>query len=145
MVIAFAGPALRLWRANVATAEDRESKKHRGRVLRGDRTAVPPVGTYHSGHKLVFWAMVGSLAVLLVSGFIFRRPYVAGCFGIGLLRAAALLHPIAAVVLIASAIVHVFAAIWIKGRTRAMTRGTVSDGWARTNHPLRHKGVTGGR
>ena len=35
-------------------------------------------------------------------------------------------------------IVHVYAAIWVKGTMRAMTRGTVTDAWARANHPLWH-------
>jgi len=30
--------------------------------------------------------------------------------------------------------VHVYAAIWIKGTVRAMTRGTVSQGWAWKHH-----------
>jgi formate dehydrogenase subunit gamma len=145
MVASFAVLAARLWRANLVSAEDREWKKHMGRMIRGDKTDMPPAGKYNYGQKLVFWAMVGSLAVLLVTGIVFWRPYFAGYFGIGLLRAAALLHSIAAVVLIASAIAHVYAAIWIKGSTRAMTRGTVTDGWARANHPLWHREVTGGR
>jgi formate dehydrogenase subunit gamma len=60
------------------------------------------------------------------------------------LRVAALLHSVAAVVLIAATIMHVYAAIWVKGTTRAMTRGTVSEGWAKVNHALWHREVTGG-
>jgi formate dehydrogenase subunit gamma len=145
MVAAFAVLATRLWRANVVTDEDREWKKHMGRMIRGDKADMPPVGKYNYGQKVVFWAMVGSLAVLLVTGLVFWRPYFAGYFPVGLLRAAALLHSVAAVVMIAAAIMHVYAAIWIKGSTRAMTRGTVTDSWARTNHALWHKEVTGGR
>jgi formate dehydrogenase subunit gamma len=48
-------------------------------------------------------------------------------------------------VLVLSIVVHVYAAIWVKGTVRAMTRGTVTDGWAKANHPLWHKEVTGGR
>ena len=31
-------------------------------------------------------------------------------------------------------IVHVYAAIWVKGTIRAMTRGTVTGGWAWRHH-----------
>ena len=42
-------------------------------------------------------------------------------------------------------IVHVYAAIWVKGTTRAMTRGTVSPGWAKMNHPLWYEEMTRGK
>ena len=56
-----------------------------------------------------------------------------------------LLHSVAAVVLILATIMHVYAAIWVKGTVRAMTRGTVSEGWAKANHPLWHEEMTKGR
>jgi formate dehydrogenase subunit gamma len=40
---------------------------------------------------------------------------------------------------------HVYAAIWVKGTVRAMTRGTVTESWAKLNHPLWHEEVTKGR
>jgi formate dehydrogenase subunit gamma len=56
-----------------------------------------------------------------------------------------LLHAIAAVVLIVTTIVHIYAAIWVRGTLRAMTRGNVTEGWARLNHPLWHKEMTQGK
>lgn len=144
MVIGFAGLAARLWKANVVTDADREWRKHMGDMLRGNKAAMPPVGKYNYGQKLVFWAMVGSIVVLLVTGFIFWRPWFAPFFPVDVLRGAALLHSVAAVVLIVATIMHVYAAIWVQGSTRAMTRGTVTEDWAKVNHPLWHKEVTGG-
>jgi formate dehydrogenase subunit gamma len=106
---------------------------------------MPPVGKYNYGQKLVFWAMVLSLVVLLVTGIMFWRPWFAPYFPIPALRAAALLHSVAAVVLIAATIMHVYAAIWVKGTVRAMTRGTVTGNWARANHPLWLEKVSKGR
>jgi formate dehydrogenase subunit gamma len=40
-------------------------------------------------------------------------------------------------------IVHVYAAIWVKGTLRAMTRGTVSEAWARHHHRGWYRQVTG--
>jgi len=37
-------------------------------------------------------------------------------------------------VLICSIIVHIYAAFWVKGSVRAMTRGTVTPGWAWKHH-----------
>jgi formate dehydrogenase subunit gamma len=142
MVLGFIGLAARLWRQNVITAADREWRKHMGDMLKGNKAAMPPVGKYNYGQKLVFWTMVVSLAVLLITGFIFWRPWFAPYFPVDLLRIAVLLHSVSAVLLVVATIVHVYAAIWVQGTTRAMTRGTVSEDWARANHPLWHKEVT---
>ncbi len=136
MVLSFAGMFIRYWRENVISDSDREWKKHMGEMMRGDKSRMPPVGKYNYGQKLVFWIAALSLAVLLVTGFMFWRPWFAPFFPISLMRVAVLLHSIAAVALIASIFVHVYAAIWVKGTVRAMTRGTVSDEWAKANHPL---------
>ncbi|MFY8088027.1 MAG: formate dehydrogenase subunit gamma, partial [Rubrivivax sp.] len=133
MVVGFAGLFFKLWRDNVITAADREWSKHAGRMLRGDKAGMPPVGKYNYGQKMVFWAMAVSLVVLLVTGLMFWRPWFAPYFHVDLLRAAVLLHSISAVVLIAATIMHVYAVIWVKGTARAMTRGTVTEGWAKMN------------
>jgi formate dehydrogenase subunit gamma len=132
---------LKLWRDNLMTAADKEWSKHMGEMLRGDKSNMPPVGKYNAGQKRVFWAMAISLAVLLVTGLMFWRPWFAPLFPVDVLRAAVLLHAIAAVVLVLATIAHVYAAIWVKGTIRAMTRGTVTESWAKSNHPLWHKEV----
>jgi formate dehydrogenase subunit gamma len=43
--------------------------------------------------------------------------------------------------MIAGIIVHIYAAIWIKGTVGAMVRGTVSRAWARKHHPGWYKRV----
>ncbi len=145
MIVGFLGLFFKLWRDNVVNDADREWKKHMGRMLQGDKAGMPPVGKYNYGQKMVFWAMAVSLVVLLVTGLMFWRPWFAPYFPVDLLRAAVLLHSISAVVLIAATIMHVYAVIWVKGTARAMTRGTVTEGWAKMNHPLWHQEVTKGR
>ena len=49
-------------------------------------------------------------------------------------RIAVLVHSLAAVIAICVWIVHVYAAIWVRGTIRAMTRGTVTGGWAWRYH-----------
>jgi formate dehydrogenase subunit gamma len=142
MVFGFAGLFMRLWRENVINDADREWAKHAGRMLQGDKAGMPPVGKYNFGQKAVFWGMAVSLLVLLVTGIMFWQPFFTGYFPIVLQRAAVLLHAVSAVTLIACTIAHVYAAIWVKGTTRAMTRGTVTESWAKLNHPLWHDEVT---
>lgn len=143
MVLGFVGLFVPLWRENRLDGHDRAWLRASGRMLRGDKHGMPPVGKYNAGQKLVFWLFALSLLVLFVTGFVFWRPYFVDSFPITARRIAVLLHAGAAVVLVISVIVHVYAAIWVKGTVRAMTRGTVTDGWARLNHPLWHREVTG--
>jgi len=145
MFVSFAGLFFKLWRDNVVNAADREWKQHMGDMLRGDKASMPPVGKYNYGQKMVFWAMVLSLLLLLVTGLMFWQPWFTPYVPIPLQRAAVLVHAASAMLLVAATIMHVYAAIWVKGTVRAMTRGTVSEGWARANHPLWHQEMTKGR
>lgn len=145
MVLGFGGMFVRLWRDNLVNDADREWKKHMGDMLRGDKSGMPPVGKYNYGQKMVFWVMVLSLLLLLLSGLMFWQPWFTPYVPIALQRAAVLVHAASAVLLVAAIIMHVYAAIWVKGTVRAMTRGTVTEGWARANHPLWHQEITKGR
>jgi formate dehydrogenase subunit gamma len=141
----FVGMYLRMWRHNVLEPVDHEWLSKTREIVAGNKAAAPPVGRYNAGQKLVFWVMTGSLLVLVITGFVFWRPWFAGYFAIGLIRVATVLHAIAATLLVLGVIVHVYAAIWVKGTIRAMTRGTVTEAWARKNHPLWHREVTGSK
>jgi len=145
MTLGFLVLFVKLWRDNLFTPADREWKKHTGRMLRGDKAGMPPAGKYNHPQKVVFWVMVASLLVLLVTGILLWRPWVAPLLPIGLLRAAVLLHSVSAVLLIAVTIMHVYAVIWVKGTARAMTRGTVTESWAKTNHLAWYQEVKKGR
>lgn len=145
MALSFLGLFFRLWRQNLITDTDREWRRNAGRMLRGDKAGMPPAGKYNYGQKAVFWLMTLSLLVLLVTGVMFWRPWFAPYFSIELMRVAVVLHAVSALVLVLTTTVHIYAAIWVKGTMRAMTRGTVTESWARRNHPLWHKEVTKGR
>ena len=49
-------------------------------------------------------------------------------------RIAVAIHALAAVAMILVFILHVYAAFWTRGTLRAMTRGTVTGGWAWRHH-----------
>lgn len=145
MFLGFLGMVARVRKDNHFTDADRKWRQQMGEVLRGDKATMPPVGKYNWGQKMAFWSMLWSLLVLLVTGFIFWQPWFVGYFPIELQRAAVLLHAVAAVVLIGVIIVHIYAAIWVKGTMRAMTRGTVTEAWAKTNHAQWHREMTQGK
>jgi formate dehydrogenase subunit gamma len=145
MALCFVVMFMKLWRHNRMTEMDREWMRHSGDMLRGDKSHMPPVGRYNAGQKLVFWVMAISLLVLVLTGFLFWQPWFADSFPILARRIAVVLHALSATVLILTVIVHVYAAIWVKGTLRAMTRGTVTEGWARQNHALWHREMTNDR
>jgi formate dehydrogenase subunit gamma len=103
-------------------------------VINNREDRLPEVGRYNAGQKLVFYSIVLCLAGLILSGLIIWRAYFSLYFSVFVVRAASVLHAVCALVLICTIIVHVYAAIWVKGSVEAMTRGTVTPGWAWKHH-----------
>lgn len=144
MFLSFSGLALRFWHHNLLDRNDWRWLRLIGDVVRNREDRLPEVGRYNAGQKLLFWTMILTIPLLLLTGIVIWRPWFAPYFGIGLIRLAALLHAVCAFVMIAGIIVHIYAAIWIKGTMGAMLRGTVSRAWAARHHPGWYKRVDGG-
>lgn len=145
MALSFLGLFVRFWSHNLGAESDKAWNDNMGKLLRGDKSGMPPVGRYNPGQKRVFWLMVASLFVLVLTGITFWRPWFAHYFSIEIMRVAVVLHAIAAMVLVITVTVHIYAAIWVKGTMRAMTRGTVSESWARKNHALWYQEMKQGK
>lgn len=146
MVISFIGLARRVWRENFIKPVDIQWLKMINEVINnGDGPDKLPIGKYNAGQKLMFWTMVGSVIVLLLSGLVIWRAYFAAYFPIPVIRLAMLAHMLAGFTGIVALIVHVYAAIWVKGTLRAMTRGTVDANWAKHHHPEWYKEQTGAK
>ena len=142
MVLGFVFLFFAVVRDNFWTKGDTQWVKKSPQLIKsGDESALPPVHKYNAGQKGVFWAVAVSLVLLLITGFMFWQPWFADFFPIPLRRIAMLVHAVAALVLVLSVIIHVYAAIWVKGSFRAMTRGTVHEDWAKSHHPLWYKEV----
>ena len=103
---------------------------------------LPDVGRYNAGQKLVYLFASLCLLVLLLSGLEIWRAYFTAYFPIDVTRLAALLHAFFAFVLILTIVIHIYAGIWVKGSVRAMTRGTVTYGWAWKHHRAWFRDVT---
>ena len=142
--IAFLFMLARYWRDNLPTKDDAEWIRHSGDMLKGNQTAMPPVGKYNAGQKGVFWGVCICLIVLLVTGVLFWQAWFADSVPIPLQRLAVVLHALAAFIISLLVVIHIYAALWVKGTVRAMTQGTVSAGWAKQHHYLWYKKVTGG-
>jgi formate dehydrogenase subunit gamma len=134
MVFGFSMLALKLWKDNILNTLDWVWLRKIMDVVNNREDALPEVGRYNAGQKLLFWTIVATLSGLLVSGVVIWRAYFSAYFPIDALRLAALLHAFCAFVLVCAIIVHIYAAIWVKGSVLAMTRGRVSYGWAWKHH-----------
>ena len=132
--VCFAVLALRLARHNAWEAKDAQWLKHFPDVLANREEHLPEVGRYNALQKALFYVLVLSAVGLLLSGIGLWRAWFS--LPVGVVRAAALVHAACAFVAITSIIVHIYAAIWVKGSVGAMTSGKVSRGWARKHHSL---------
>jgi formate dehydrogenase subunit gamma len=134
MCLSFVFLASRVARDNRMQPKDWQWLRQYRDVIENREERLPEVGRYNAGQKLVFYAVVGCLTLLLLTGIIIWRVYTTGYFPVGVVRLGSVLHAIAALVLICTIIVHVYAAIWVKGSVEAMTLGTVTPGWAWKHH-----------
>jgi formate dehydrogenase subunit gamma len=142
MVLMFSLLAVKFWKDNYLQARDRQWLRQIKDVVNNREENLPEVGRYNAGQKLLFYLIIACLIGLLLSGIVIWRVYFSEYFSIELIRFAALLHAFSGFVLICAIIVHVYAAIWVKGSIRAMTRGTVTRGWAWKHHHAWFREVT---
>lgn len=143
MFVAFAFMAVRYWKDNIIQPYDKEWQKRLSDVINNRDDNLPEIDKYNIGQKQLFWTMVITMVLLLVTGIVLWRDVI-WTFPVTVVRVSALIHAVAAFVLMVGIIVHIYSAIfWVKGSMRAMTRGTVSHAWAKHHHPLWYRRVTG--
>ena len=130
----FLGLFLRFWKANLWKREDGTWMARLRDVLAAHDERLPEVGKYNAGQKMVFWLMSVLIIILIASGLVLWDQYFAQYTSVEQKRAAVLIHALAAIVIICVWIVHVYAAIWVRGTIRAMTKGSVTGGWAWRHH-----------
>jgi len=145
MFVLFVILYFKFWHHNILHKNDRQWLKQIGDVIADREERLPEVGRYNGGQKLLFWVMTITMLLLVISGMAFWRPYFASNFHIDTVRLAAVVHAGAAAVLILGIIVHVYAALWVKGTIKGMWTGVVSSAWARKHHPGWYKEVSGGK
>lgn len=134
MFVVFALLAVNMWRHNLMRPNDWAWLRRARDVIDNREDRLPEVGRYNAGQKLLYFVMLLSMIGLLLTGLVMWRQYFTAYFSIDVLRVASVLHAICATLLICGIIVHIYAAIWIKGSLGAMTHGKVSLGWAWKHH-----------
>lgn len=144
MFISFMAFALRMLKYNHITAADKQWLARLPDIVRNRDNNLPEIGKYNIGQKYLFWTLIITIVLLLVSGIVIWQPYFTPKFSIDIVRFAVLVHAFAAFVAIAAIMVHVSAAIWVKGSVQAMTRGTVTAAWARHHHGQWYKEIVKG-
>ncbi len=134
LFFSFAGLFFRFWKANLWKSEDGTWLRRIRDVLAGNEENLPELGKYNAGQKFVFWGMSFLIIVLISSGFAVWDQYFYQFTTIPQKRIAILVHALAAIAIICVWIVHVYAAIWVRGTIGAMTKGEVTGGWAWRHH-----------
>jgi formate dehydrogenase subunit gamma len=134
LLISFAGLFIRFVRFNFWNRDDTLWMRRMGDVINARDERLPELGKYNAGQKLVFWSQTILILILFASGLVLWDQYFFEYTTIEQKRVAVLVHAIAALLAILVWILHVYAAIWVRGTVRAMTRGSVTGGWAWRHH-----------
>lgn len=136
MAVMFVILAISFFRESLMRRHDIQWLKQIRDVLSNRADKLPPVGKNNAGQKLVYWIMLGSIALLLITGVLIWQPVVGQAVPITLRRLASMGHAYVAFLAIITLIIHIYSGIWVKGSFQAMVRGRVSKAWARHHHSL---------
>lgn len=134
LLVSYAGLILQFWRDNFPSWDDARWMLAIRRVLANEEEGVPEVARFNAGQKFVFWSMALLVPALFASGMVIWEIYFSTYTTIEQQRVAVLVHSLAAFAAIVVWIIHVYAAIWVRGSVRAMTQGYVTPGWAWRHH-----------
>jgi len=147
LLISYAGLIVQFWRDNFWNRDDIAWLRSIDLVLMNEEEGVPELGRFNAGQKFVFWSMALLVPGLFITGILIWDAYFSVFTTIETQRVALLIHSLAAIAAILVWIVHVYAAIWVRGSVRGMTQGYVTPGWAWRHHRkwLRRLAATGSR
>jgi formate dehydrogenase subunit gamma len=141
MAVSFLSIFLRFKHLNVVTPADVDWLKKAKNMVDGNDHDMPEQGKYNGGQKVMFWALAGCMLAMTLSGLLIWRAYFH--FDVTLVRLGAVVHAAAGAAMIGFIMVHVYAAIWVKGTIRAMWYGTVTRAWAKQHHRGWYRQITG--
>ena len=134
LLLSYCGLIVQFWRDNLPSWDDWTWTKSINLVLENKEEGLPELARFNAGQKFVFWSMTLLVPVLFATGMVIWDVYFSPYTTIEVQRVAVLIHCVAATAAILVWIIHVYAAIWVKGSVRAMTQGYVTPGWAWRHH-----------
>ena len=124
------------------TSSDRRwMRRIRAYVSNKEKREPEDVGFFNGGQKLYFWTIVFSAVLFLITGLLLWFDDVVPRW---LVAVSYVLHDIAALVMLAGFIIHIYEGTAAQpGTFQSMTNGTVTEEWAATHHPAWYADVTG--
>lgn len=123
------------------SADTRWMKHVQTYVTRTDSVESSETGFFNGGQKMMFWEIVVGSIAYVITGFIMWYPTV---FGRVLVSISYIIHDLSALIMLFGIFFHIYLSTFGEpGTIQAMTRGTVTEAWAWTNHPGWYKAVTG--
>jgi formate dehydrogenase subunit gamma len=131
------------WLAPMAwrKSDSRWMRRIREYATNEEKVEPKDVGFFNAGQKMYFWAIVVSGTLFLVTGLLL---WFDNAVPRRLVALSYVLHDIAALVMLAGFIIHVYEGTAAQpGTFRAMTDGTVTKEWAWTHHPAWYADATG--
>ncbi len=141
LTVSFFGLFFRFAAANLPEKGDAKWLVSVRAIMSGHEEYLPEIGRYNAGQKVMFWMQGAMIPFLLISGLILwdqGRAFIETALGlhfsIEFQRWATLAHSIVAIGTILMWVLHVYAAIWVRGTISAMTKGTVTGGWGWRHH-----------
>jgi formate dehydrogenase subunit gamma len=134
LLVSYLGLIIQYLRDNIWRREDFEWLRAIDKVIVNQEEGVPEIGRLNAGQKFVFWSMTLLVPALFLTGLVIWEYYFGSATSIETQRIALLLHSLMAIAAILVWIIHVYAAIWVRGSMRGMTQGYVTPGWAWRHH-----------
>ena len=131
-------------RDNFPERGDLEWLRKGGGLLGGHE---PPSGRFNFGEKLVFWAGVFLLGIVIVSsGLVLDKVLPGLAYLRGDMQIAHMVHAIAAMLIIAVFLGHIYiGTIGMRGAYSAMKTGYVDEGWAAEHHRYWYEDIKAGK
>ncbi|WP_420473311.1 formate dehydrogenase subunit gamma [Noviherbaspirillum sp. ST9] len=141
MAVSFLSIFLRFKHLNKITQADKEWLAKAKNMVDGNDHDMPEQGKYNGGQKVMFWALAACMLLMTASGLLIWRAWFG--FDVNVVRLGAVVHAAIGAAMIGFIMVHVYAAIWVKGTVRAMWYGTVTRAWAKQHHRDWYRQMTG--
>jgi len=106
-----------------------------------------PSGRFNAGEKVMFWAGVICLGLVIVgSGLVLDKLIPGLAYTRGDMQVAQMIHAVASVLMMAMFCGHIYmGTIGTKGAYSAMKTGYVDEGWAREHHALWYDDIRSGK
>src|SRR5205809_5461562 len=115
LAVSFYFLAHRFFKDNLMTPADWEWVRGLRYVITNQDERLPEVGRFNAGQKLLFWVMVATMLLLLLSGIVIWQPWFAHFSSIASNRGPWATHSFSASALMWGTLVHFYPPSWVGG------------------------------